>query len=267
MPTKLMRQHPDSKQAQARALAVWFDQHRDSQYRNAQGEKMFEYGRPWWSVIEKSSGMPTGPVYPMGWDAPWMVPQQYIADSIGRIAKQELTQTIQPKNVNSDRFRIAYERMAKDDRDATQMHYQLAVTVATNKNLPIPKWGDVMDARLVTIVGVQPRSPKIAEAALAGNKWLLGQLMPTPNAVTGKMEVEEDEQLARLLRMHSESLWTPEQAERDAETQAIAQSEVKALFDEVVAMKKEMAAERAAMDAERAAKATKVPKKPAKAEV
>lgn len=249
MPTKLMKQHPDSRQAQSRAIAVWFDQHRDSAYRNAAGDKLFEYGRPWWSVIEKASGMPSGPVYPMGWQAPWLPPQQYVTDSIGRIPKQEFGNTPMPRGVNSDRFRIAYDRMAQDDRDATRSHYELAVTVAHNKNLPVPKWGAPMDSRLIVIVGIPPRNPKIAEAASSGDKWLLGQAMPKYNPVTGKHEIEENEELARLLRMHNSHLWTPEQAERDAEAverdaEAVErnQSEVRALFEEMVAMKKEMEA-------------------------
>lgn len=248
-----MRQHPDSKQAQARAHAVWFDQHRDTTYRSAAGERIFEFGRPWWSVIEKASGMPSGPVYPMGWEAPWYAPQQYVVDSIGRIPKQELLGIV-PRGMNSDRFRIAYDRMRTDDQQAAQDHYRLAVQVAQNKNLPIPKWGDTMDPRLLVIVGVQPRSPKIAEAALAGNKWLLGQLAPTMNPVTGQMEVEEDEQLARLLRMHTDTLWTPEQAERDAETAFRAQSEVRELFEQVIEMKRQVEADRKALEAERGAK-------------
>lgn len=250
MATKLQRQHPDSRQAQARQLAIWFDQHRDSAYRAPNGDRLFEFGRPWWSVIEKASGMPTGPVYPMGWEAPWLPPAQYVNDSIGRIAKQELSGTLQPRSVNSDRFRIAYERMVTDDRAAAQDHYQFAVTVARNNNLPIPKWGELMDPRVLVIAGVQPRSPKIAEAAMAGNKWLLGQLMPTLNTLNGKMEVEEDEQLARILKMHSGEFETPEQAERKHEVEAQAESSVKELLAEMMEMKRQLKA----MEAERAAK-------------
>lgn len=240
MATKLMRQHPDSKQAQSRAHAVWFDQHRDTKFTNTRGERAFEYGRPWWSVIEKASGMPSGPIYPLGWEAPWLPPQHYVIDSIGKIPKQELGLTTVPKGTASDRFHIAYGRMVKDDSDATRAHYEFAVTVAHQKNLPMPKWGDTMDSRLIVIVGVQPRSPKIAEAALGGNKWLLGQLMPTLDPQTGTMRIEEDEQLARLLKMHHGELWTPEQAERAADAEYKAQAEVREMFEQMVAMKKEM---------------------------
>lgn len=229
-----------------RSHAIWFDQHRDSNFVNTSGEKPFEFGRPYWSVIEKASGMPSGPVYPMGWDAPWHAPQQYIVTSIGKIQRTEALATFAPKGVNTDRFRIDYGQMIQDDTGAMQAHYKLAVTVANQKNLPMPKWGEAMDSRLLVIVGVPPRSPKIAEAALGGNKWLLGQLMPTRDPQTGQMVVEEDEQLSRLIKMGREELWTPEQAERDAARRAEAEAAVsgdqKALLEEVLAMKRELAA-------------------------
>lgn len=253
MPTKLQKLHPDSRQANSRTHAIWFDQHRDANYVNERGERIFEFGRPWWSVIEKASMMPSGPVYPMGWDAPWLPPQSYINDSIGRIPKFE-SNGFMPRGINSDRFSIAYARMIQDDTDQTRSHYQYAVQVATQKNLPIPEWGKPMDHRVLALVGIQPRSPKIAEAALAGNKWLLGQLMPTRDPVTGQMRVEEDEMLARLLRMGNDFLMTAEQAERKAEAQEAVSGEIKDLFAEVMEMKRQLQAEREALEAEKAAK-------------
>ncbi len=249
MATRTAGKYEDSAQAKARSHAMWFDQHRDSKYTNAEGVRIFEYGRPWWSVIEKASGMPTGPVYPLGWMAPFLPPPSYINDSIGRIPKQEFGEGIRPMETQSDRFRIDYLRMMQDDREATLTHYQYAVQVASQKNLPIPRMGEVMDHRLIAIVGIQPRSPKIAEACLAGNKWLLGQQMPTPNPLTGRMEVEEDEELARLLKIASPSVWTAEQAERAADATAQVSSELKEMLAEALAMKQELAKLKAEMAA------------------
>jgi hypothetical protein len=263
MPTKTQRQNPAGRQASMRDHAIWYDQHRDSTFVNAAGEKPFEFGRPYWSVIEKASGMPSGPVYKAGWEAPWEAPQQYIITSIGRIQSNAAITAFVPRNINTDRFRIDYVQMITDDTEAMRVHFKFATTVANQKNLPMAQWGEPFDSRLLVIVGNPPRSPKIAEAALGGNKWLLGQQMPTRDPRTGQMVVEEDEQLARLIAMGREELWTPEQAQRDAERRereaeangGTLGAQVAELLAEVQAMKRE----NARLEAER--KGNTAPKK------
>src|SRR5262245_33517524 len=71
-------------QAKQRGVAVWFDQHRSTTFRNAHGDLVFENGRPYHSIVELKTKMPVGPVMPFGWEAPVEVPQQYIINAIGR---------------------------------------------------------------------------------------------------------------------------------------------------------------------------------------
>ena len=114
-------------QAKQREFAVWFDQHKDTTYTNAAGERIFEEGRPYWSTTEKSTKMPVGPVYRAGWVAPWEPPQQYIVSSIGRIAKAHLFGGVLPRGTSTDRFRIDYGQMITDDREATRQYHQMVV--------------------------------------------------------------------------------------------------------------------------------------------
>lgn len=204
-------------QAKHREFAVWFDQHKDTTFKNAAGDRIFEYGRPYWSTTEKSTKMPVGPVYRMNWVAPWEPPQAYIVASLGRIPKMEGGAGLMPKGTLTDRFRIDYAQMVTDDREAMRVYHQAAVRKAADLNLPIPRLGAVPDSRLIAIIGPPPRDPRIAQAAMAGNKWLLGQLAPTWNADANRMEVEEDEGLAKLLQLLNPAQETYEDMERAAE--------------------------------------------------
>jgi hypothetical protein len=58
------------------------------------------------------------------------------------------------------------------------------------------------------VVGPPPRSPKIAEACIAGDKWILGQQMPIAERNTGRMHIPENKELARLLRLQREQFHT-----------------------------------------------------------
>ncbi len=242
-------------QAKQREFAVWYDQHRDSTFTNAAGVRVFEDGRPYWSTVEKSTKMPVGPVYRAGWLAPWEPPQSYIVTSIGKITKGHIFDGSMPKGMTTDRFRIDYQQMATDDRQAYQAYYNHAVRVASDRNLDIPRYGSRFDFRLIAIIGPSPRDPRIAEAAMAGNKWLLGQAMPVFNQTTGRMEVEEDEQLVRLLKQGDSDLITAEEAERIAEREERSAGPVPDAVQEMMAefraMKRELAELRAEKDAKR----------------
>lgn len=198
-------------QTKSRDHAVWFDQHRNSSFTNALGERPFADGRAWWSVIEIRSGHPSGPVHPLEWAAPFDVPQQYVTDGIGRSSKLvSSVAALAPVSTKTDRIRIRYEDMLRDDKERALEHWRLCVANATRHNLPIPQFGAEVDYRLLELAGPESRSPLIAQALLAGNPWLLGQQMPTRDPVTNAMVVEEDEQLARLLRRSERNALMPQ---------------------------------------------------------
>lgn len=210
MPTNIKLIPEGFSQAKTRGVMFWFDQHRDPHYRNAEGVAIFEQGRPYWSWVERpadgvAAPMPVGEIIPMGWSAPFYVPQQYIVRSIGRIAPNGDWM----KGAGSTQFfKIDYAQMAKDDKAATEEYYRTAVAEAVRLKEPLPKYGQVLSPELRLVVGPPPRSPKIAEACMAGDKWILGQQMPIVDRTTGKSYIPENKELARLLRVQKEQFHT-----------------------------------------------------------
>jgi len=139
------------------------------------------------------------------------MPQQYITDGIGRAtARAAPSASLLSIGTKTNRIRIRYEDMLRDDKERALEHWRLCVANATRHNLPIPQFGAEIDFRLLELAGPEPRSPKIAEALMAGNPWLLGQQMPSRDPVTGVLVVEEDEQLARLLRRSMRNALMPQ---------------------------------------------------------
>lgn len=213
MPTNVKLVQPGFSQASNRSVVFWFDQHKDPNFRNADGVAIFEMGRPYWSWVERpaegtAAPMPVGEVIPMGWTAPFQVPQKYITRSIGRVKSDGDWL----KGAGSTQFfRIDWAQMAKDDKEAMDAYYELAVQEAVRLKEPLPRYGQPLSIELRLVVGRPPRSPKIAEAAMAGDKWLLGQQMPIWDPTLGKHVIPENEELARLLRMSHADILTPEQ--------------------------------------------------------
>lgn len=217
-------------QAATRGVAVWFDQHKSSTFRNAAGELVFEQGRPYHSIVELKTKMPVGPVMPLGWDAPIHAPQQYVIDAIGKATNLPSSVAGILTNTTTDRIRINYQRWRTDAEQAVTAHWREAVAKADAMGWEPPIYGRPMDKRLLALVGPSPRSPKIADAFLAGDPWILGMLMPTRDAETGQMRVEPNVELERLLLLNRQDVMTPEEAEREA---ALAQAAGRATRAEV----------------------------------
>lgn len=190
MPSRIVPPVDGWSQDKQRGLGLFFDQHRSER---------FPDGRPWWCYTERPANgaavpMPTGDLQPHGWHAPWTPEAKYMVMSMGTLA--------------SNRFRIAYERMITDYRQSWDEYYQRAAEEAAATNLPIPEYGEALTWKLKAIVGRPPKSPKIPEAALAGDRWLLG------------FTDEPNEQLERLIFSGTERIMSPAEAQRhEAEAQ------------------------------------------------
>jgi len=143
-------------QNKQRGLGLFYDQHRNEKWPD---------GRPWWCYTERPADgahmpHPVGELIPHGWQAPWIPDATYMQMSFGTL--------------QTNKFRIMYDRMITDYRTAMEMYYQRAAEEAAAFNLPIPDYGEAVTWKLRAIVGTPPRSPRIPEAALAGDQWLLG---------------------------------------------------------------------------------------------
>src|SRR5262249_38788202 len=139
MPTKYQAPTEGWNQNRQRGLGLFYDQHRSSQ---------FPHGRPWWAYTERpADGVhmphPVGELNPYGWHAPWIPETTYMQMSMG--------------NLQTNKFRIMYERMISDYRQAQDEFYQRAAAEALQANLPIPEyWG-----------GARPEAPRHCGAAAA----------------------------------------------------------------------------------------------------
>lgn len=163
-------------QAASRYLDTFTDQHRFGPYPD---------GRPWWGYREFASmrGNPDGfvgsvtpgdhrtPTVP-AWSAPWLPEEKYFEFNYRKAA-----------------ITIRYDRMEADDRRAYEDYYRAANTIELEKSWTETPFGAVPRFAIRAMIGPPPRSPKIAQAARAGDRWLIGA---TP---------EVNESLAVLLGM------------------------------------------------------------------
>ena len=188
-------------QHKQRGQMILFDQHRT---------KDFPDGRPWWTYTEKQveqengnriiAPQPIGEPVPVsadivdpdgtvikGWSAPWYPEPKYMVMSIN--------------SRQGNRFKIRYDVMQTDYRAAMEEYYKRAVQEAATLNLPMPRFGEPIGYRLRQIVGEPPKSPKIPEAAIAGDPWLLG------------FSDEPNDLLRRYLYTGNSVIVTPEESE------------------------------------------------------
>jgi hypothetical protein len=151
-----------------RWVSTVYDQHKSSR---------FPRGRPWWGWLEYSAERQNDPGFvaeltpgdhndPNGsaWTAPW-VPNQ-MANANGRSTYR--------LNTKRDQITWLYQTIVADDTAAMQAYYDAAAKVAYTKGWDAIGFGQPVTFQIHSILGDAPRSPKIAEAALAGDPWLLG---------------------------------------------------------------------------------------------
>lgn len=145
----------------------------------------FQAGRPWWGYAEKpaEAGAPWGLVgtptpgnheNPFGdqWEAPWLPDAKYMS-----------------ANVETGKLTINYVGMVTEYTQKTTEYYEQCASVAHENKWVAPEFGGHVDGRFRGVVGKYlPQSPRIPQAAMAGDPWVLGQT------------TEINETLARILR-------------------------------------------------------------------
>jgi hypothetical protein len=113
------------------------------------------------------------------WEAPWYPDEKYFDYDHRR-----------------QRCRVRYDRMIADYTSATRLFYQAANRLAAGNGWEPPKMGQSIHPRFTDVLGQLPQSPKIPEAAQAGDRWLLG------------FSQEPNDLLQKLLRETGYSDWT-----------------------------------------------------------
>jgi hypothetical protein len=175
MATKLPLTKPGNVKSQTdqRRPITLYDQHVSSR---------FPKGRPWWGYTETpvatneidqptpgtvgglfpgEHGNPFGPN--ATWSAPWMPATKYF-----RV------------KYNDRKLVIDYASMVADYRHAMEAYYEEAVKKAYANGWQAPEFLGPISYQLQQVIGPMPMHPKIPEAAMAGDPWLLG-LTPHPN--------------------------------------------------------------------------------------
>lgn len=152
-----------TSQAARRYLDTFFDQHKDT----AAG---FPNGRPWWGYREYAAMRGTDDGFvgadlckghhedpSLAWNAPF-VPERMFFDLDYRHA----------------RITINYRKMLAHDRIGYDRYYEAANKIAHEKSWKELEYGALPPFPVRSILGDPPRNPKIAQAFMAGDRWLLG---------------------------------------------------------------------------------------------
>lgn len=177
MPTKpTVGIRTTNTQSSNRKIVTLRDQHKSGR---------FPEGRPWWGFAEKpvEAGDPWGLVgcltpgnheqpFEDAWEAPWTPDAKWM----------------QP-NVERGKVNINYVGMTAEYQRSTREYYGECAVKASENKWVAPAFGGPVDSRFRAVVGRDiPQSPKIPQAAMAGDPWLLGNTT----------EINED--LARIIR-------------------------------------------------------------------
>lgn len=156
-----------SSQRDQRWPETIYDQHKSAR---------FPTGRPWWGYAEYTNEKQHDPGFigelmpgdtndPHGssWTAPWL-PEQVMS-----VAKQYYRIDWKQRKLT-----WLYGTIIAEDRAAVEQYYEAAAQIAYTKGWPAPGFGEPVSYQIRMILRRPPRSPKIAEAAQAGDQWILG---------------------------------------------------------------------------------------------
>lgn len=217
MPTKAVDRLQNLKdQASTRWPETVYDQHKSAR---------FPRGRPWWGWVEQASNRKDLPAFCSelipgrsvdegedpkaawadSWHAPWY-PDQVLSHRTNffRLDMKRLAIT------------WLYPAIIAEDRAANDRYWEAAFKISYEKGWAMPDVNAPPPYQIRSLLLEPPRSPKIAEAAMAGDPWILGH--------TDQVNEELSAILAGTRVMHDERVpvVTPEQVlSTDATIQAM----------------------------------------------
>lgn len=177
MPTKPTQGNDGAIRSQKdrRYPDTFFDQHKSARFPN---------GRPWWGEREFLSGSQNPSLLDpflqgeLGkgnhevageeWDAPWVPLWNGGSNSFYEF------------DYYRKRVKIRYDRIIGYDKAEQDRYYMAAAKIAAANGWAEVKYGRTPTYQVISVIGTPPQSPKIAQAAQAGDPWLLG-LTDEPN--------------------------------------------------------------------------------------
>ncbi len=204
-----------ASQRDRRYLDTFTDQHKSARFQN---------GRPWWGDREfaanqgERDGFCGGDVNPGDhndpngsvWNAPWFPEFKFFEFNYVR-----------------SKITIRYDKVIAHDKAAQDRYFADAAKLSAANGWGAVDYGRQPSYQVTSILGDAPRSPKIAQAAQAGDRWLLGDTD------------EVNEELARLLGLSRQGFAQP-QAVRESlvqpgEVQAMTAAQIQQLVADAVA--------------------------------
>ena len=169
-----------TSQRDMRTLETVFDQHKNSRFPN---------GRPFWGYAEIQTDRRALPAFvcelmpgdhqdPMGsgHNPPWLPTQ--MRESNGR-RYLEL-------NMRERKLKWNYALIIADDKLARLNYYRAAAKIANANGWKAPGMNEPVSFQIQSILLDPPRDPRVAEAALAQDPWILGfteEVNPTLQAL------------------------------------------------------------------------------------
>lgn len=91
------------------------------------------------------------------WDSPWAPESRYF-----------------DFNHRTKRIRLRYDRVIGDYRIAEETYYQACARISNQNGWKSIEYGAMPSWQVTSVVGYPPLSPRIPQAAMAGDPWLLG---------------------------------------------------------------------------------------------
>ena len=161
-------------QASQRYLDTFHDQHKT---------RRFPIGRPWWGYREYAANRASE--------------NGFVGADLNRGSHEDPTQTWNAPLIPEARFFdfnyrrsmivIRYDQMLAHDTGYYNAYYEAANRLAMEKSWAALDLGALPPYPIRAVLGDPPRSPKIAQAFMAGDRWLIGD------------SEEVNEELAHLL--------------------------------------------------------------------
>lgn len=181
-----------TSQRDTRSLETVYDQHKCQRFPN---------GRPWWGYVEIQTDRRALPAFicellpgdhqdPMGspWSAPW-VPTQMRESSGRRYLELDMRKLTLKWN---------YPLMIADDKLARLNYYRAAAKIANANGWKAPNMNEPVSFQIESILFEAPRDPRIAEAAMAQDPWILGFTEQVNEPLAALLPVHKDYMLSDM---------------------------------------------------------------------
>lgn len=147
-----------------RFIDTFHDQHK---------HRLFPNGRPWTGWRERPANQ-NGDKDQPGFTGSDLQPGDHTNQALAWHAPFMPTVDYFRFDFQYKRINIHYDKLYGHDVAAYDRYYEAAARLSQEKGQDTPDYGVIPKGFILNIIGAPPRSPRIAEALMAGDAWLLG---------------------------------------------------------------------------------------------